>query len=38
MINSIKDYTLLNNGIKMPWLGLGVFKIEDGQIVEDAIR
>jgi len=38
MINSIKDCTLLNNGIKMPWLGLGVFKIEDGKNVEDAIR
>lgn len=38
MITSIKDTTLLNNGIKMPWLGLGVFKIEDGGKVEDAVR
>jgi len=38
MLNNIKDCTLLNNGIKMPWLGLGVFKIEDGQTVEDAVR
>lgn len=37
MINSMTDYTVLNNGVKMPWLGFGVFKVPDGQIVEDAI-
>ena len=38
MISSIKDCTLLNNGLKMPWLGFGVFQINDGQEVEDAVR
>ncbi|WP_020619643.1 aldo/keto reductase [Paenibacillus daejeonensis] len=42
MTQSIADYTTLNNGVKMPWLGLGVWKVEDGnevvQSVEAAIR
>jgi methylglyoxal/glyoxal reductase len=38
MISSIKDFTLLNNGIKMPWLGFGVHRINDGQGVEHAVR
>ncbi len=38
MINSIADCTLLNNGLKMPWLGLGVFQIEDGQQVVHAVK
>ncbi len=37
MINSMTDHTVLNNGVKMPWLGFGVFKVPDGQVVEDAI-
>ncbi len=27
----------LNNGLEMPWLGLGVFRAEDGQEVENAV-
>jgi diketogulonate reductase-like aldo/keto reductase len=38
MISNIKDCTLLNNGLKMPWLGFGVFKLSDGQEVERAVR
>ena len=38
MISSIKDCTLLNNGLEMPWLGFGVFKMSDGQEVEQAIH
>ena len=34
MINSIKDCTVLNNGVKMPWLGLGVFRVEEWEIQE----
>jgi diketogulonate reductase-like aldo/keto reductase len=37
MISNIKDCTLLNNGVRMPWLGFGVFKISDGQEVEQAV-
>ncbi|WP_128660971.1 aldo/keto reductase [Paenibacillus sp. 598K] len=42
MTQSIADYTTLTNGVKMPWLGLGVWKVEDGaevvRSVEAAIR
>jgi diketogulonate reductase-like aldo/keto reductase len=38
MIKSITDCTLLNNGLKMPWLGFGVLQIEDGRQVEHAVK
>ncbi|MFC0273392.1 aldo/keto reductase [Metabacillus herbersteinensis] len=38
MIKNIQDTTTLNNGVKMPWLGFGVFKVEDGQVVVDAVK
>jgi diketogulonate reductase-like aldo/keto reductase len=38
MINSIKDCTTLNDGLKMPWLGFGVFKVNDGEEVENAVK
>jgi methylglyoxal/glyoxal reductase len=38
MIESINDCTVLNNGLEMPWLGFGVFKVEDGDEVEQAVR
>ncbi|KEO83831.1 aldo/keto reductase [Tumebacillus flagellatus] len=32
-IHSLQDTTTLNNGVKMPWLGLGVWKVtEEGQV------
>ncbi len=37
MINSMTDCTVLNNGLKMPWLGFGVFKVPEGEVVEYAI-
>lgn len=37
-ITSIADCTTLNNGVKMPWLGLGVFLVNEGQEVENAVR
>lgn len=37
MISSINDFTTLNNGLKMPWLGFGVFKVQDGKEVEQAV-
>ena len=36
-ISSIKDCSVLSNGVKMPWLGFGVFQITDGQEVEHAV-
>ena len=38
MISSLKDCTVLNNGLKMPWLGFGVFQINDGQEVVDSVK
>lgn len=37
MVNSLQDTTTLANGVKMPWLGLGVFKVEEGQEVENSV-
>lgn len=36
-LTSITQCTELNNGIKMPWLGLGVYKTQEGAQVEQAI-
>lgn len=32
------DGPILNNGIKMPWLGLGVWQINDGEEVINAVK
>ena len=38
MINNINDCVVLNNGVKMPWLGLGVWKTNDGNEVISAVE
>lgn len=38
MIGNIDDCAILNNELKMPWLGFGVHRIDDGQDVEHAVR
>ncbi|MBD3307130.1 aldo/keto reductase [candidate division KSB3 bacterium] len=38
MITSITDCTVLNNGVNMPWFGLGVFKSQEGEEVENAVK
>lgn len=38
MIQNLQDTVTLNNGVKMPGLGLGVFRVEEGQQVQDAVR
>ena len=38
MINKITDAVTLNNGVKMPWLGLGVYEVKDGREVEDNVQ
>ena len=38
MLSSIQSTTTLHNGVKMPWLGLGVFKVKDGEEVVNSIR
>lgn len=37
MINSIHDTVVLNNGIAMPRLGLGLYKVDDGSEIERAV-
>ena len=29
MTQNVQSRTRLNNGIEMPWMGLGVFKVEE---------
>lgn len=38
LASRIDEYTVLNNGVKMPWLGLGVFQADEGQEVENAVK
>ncbi|MEW6622935.1 MAG: aldo/keto reductase [Bacillota bacterium] len=38
MTKSLSDCTTLNNGLKMPWFGLGVYKAQDGAEVENAVK
>src|SRR5512136_1810538 len=37
-ITSLTDCTTLNNGVKMPWFGFGVFQTKEGQEVEDSVK
>jgi methylglyoxal/glyoxal reductase len=38
MIKDISSKILLNNGVEMPWLGLGVLRLNEGGEVENAVR
>lgn len=38
MAKNLQDTTTLENGVKIPWLGLGVFKVKEGAEVVDAVR
>ncbi|QQE80780.1 aldo/keto reductase [Alicyclobacillus sp. SO9] len=35
---NIADAVVLNNGVEMPWTGLGVYKTKDGEEVHNAVR
>ncbi|MED1205511.1 aldo/keto reductase [Heyndrickxia acidicola] len=35
---NLQDTTTLNNGVKMPWFGLGVFKVEDGSQAVESVK
>ncbi|MDT2047949.1 aldo/keto reductase [Priestia flexa] len=37
-MNNLQSTTKLANGVEMPWFGLGVFKVEDGQQVIDSVK
>lgn len=34
----LNESVVLNNGVKMPWLGFGTFKVENGNTVIDAVK
>lgn len=38
MLENLKSTTTLNNGVKMPWLGLGVFLVKDGEEVINSVK
>ncbi|WP_400164560.1 aldo/keto reductase [Brevibacillus sp. TJ4] len=38
MAKHLQDTTVLSNGVKMPWFGLGVFKVEEGPELEHAVK
>ncbi|WP_223700915.1 aldo/keto reductase [Sutcliffiella deserti] len=38
MVKSLASTTKLHNGVDMPWFGLGVFKVEEGQEVEQSVQ
>ena len=38
MAKNLQDSVTLANGVKIPWLGLGVFKVKEGREVVDAVR
>jgi diketogulonate reductase-like aldo/keto reductase len=37
MPQALSNYTVLHNGVNMPWLGLGVWKVEDGKEAEKTV-
>jgi methylglyoxal/glyoxal reductase len=38
MANNLQATTTLYNGVKMPWFGLGVFKVEEGPELVQAVK
>lgn len=38
MVINLQDTTILHNGVKMPWFGLGVFKVEEGPELVNAVK
>ncbi|MEH7305958.1 aldo/keto reductase [Neobacillus drentensis] len=38
MPTNLKDTTTLHNGVKMPWVGLGVFKVNEGDEVVQSVK
>lgn len=38
MMKNLQSTTVLHNGVEMPWFGLGVFKVEDGPELVEAVK
>ncbi len=37
-MKNLQSTTTLHNGVEMPWFGLGVFKVEDGPELVEAVK
>lgn len=37
-LHNLQSATVLHNGVRMPWLGLGVFKVEEGAELVEAVQ
>lgn len=37
-MKNLQSTTVLHNGVEMPWFGLGVFKVEDGPELVEAVK
>lgn len=37
-MKNLQSTITLHNGVEMPWFGLGVFKVEEGQELVDAVK
>jgi len=38
MVKNLQSMTTLYNGVEMPWIGLGVFKVQDGEEVVSSVK
>ncbi|ENH97750.1 aldo/keto reductase family oxidoreductase [Gracilibacillus halophilus YIM-C55.5] len=38
MTLNLQSTTTLHNGVKMPWFGLGVFKVQEGEEVKNSVK
>jgi methylglyoxal/glyoxal reductase len=38
MVKNLQDTATLHNGVKMPWFGIGVFKVEEGPELVNAVK
>jgi methylglyoxal/glyoxal reductase len=38
MMNNLQSTTTLNNGVEMPWFGIGVFKVQEGPELVNAVK
>ncbi|MDR4399445.1 aldo/keto reductase, partial [Bacillus atrophaeus] len=38
MATHLQDTAILRNGVKMPWFGIGVFKVEEGSELVNAVK
>lgn len=38
MIKDLQDTVILNNGVKMPGFGLGVYKVDDGKVAIESVK